>query len=114
MRKFAANVKSEFSNKVNGNISRLHIRFKSKKCILLIMFSVNARDAQITSAESGKRQLSIPGLRDTPIHYDGDTVKCRLSSKVAAGTQSSRHSSSRPRPTSKAGASLWIRVSELS
>jgi hypothetical protein len=63
MRKFAANVKSAISNKMNGNILRFHIRLKIKKGSSLTMFSVNARDAQISSAESGKPLISIPGLR---------------------------------------------------
>jgi len=74
MRKFAANVKSGFSNKANGKISRFHIRFKSKKGNPLTMFAVNARDVQITDAESDKALLSIPGLQDIPIHYDRNTV----------------------------------------
>jgi transposase len=74
MRKFAANVKSAFSNKANGNIARFGMRFKSKKGNPLTMFSVDARGAQIIDAEGGKPLLSIPGLRDILIRYDGDTV----------------------------------------
>jgi hypothetical protein len=72
-RKFAANVKSAFSNKADGNISKFHIQFKSKKGNPLTMFSVDARNAQITNTESGKPLLFIPGLQDIPIH-NGDTM----------------------------------------
>jgi len=82
MRKFAANVDSVFSNKANGSISRFHIRFKNKTGNPLTIFSVNARDAQITDAKSGKPLLSIPGLHDILIHYDGDTVDTVISSEV--------------------------------
>ncbi|KAG7385669.1 hypothetical protein PHYBOEH_008964, partial [Phytophthora boehmeriae] len=71
LRKFQSNVKSAFSNKLNGNIAKFTIHFKSKKDSRLFTFCEGAKDAKTThTAGESRALLSISKMADIPIRCD--------------------------------------------
>ncbi|KAK1935065.1 putative transposase [Phytophthora citrophthora] len=71
LRRFQSNVRSAFSNKRNGNITKFKIGFKNKKESRFFTICEDAKDARITYVPGQSRALlSISKLKDIPIRCD--------------------------------------------